>query len=58
MMPEIKQMETGQGAKLLQVSRKPSDGLILSTVDAASNFGDAQLAQFQKYAPFIVEAES
>jgi hypothetical protein len=26
-------------------------------VDAGSTFGDAQLAQFQKFAPFIVEAE-
>ena len=57
LMPEIKQIEAGQGAKLLQVSRKPSDGLILSTVDVASSFGDTQLAQFQKFAPFIVEAE-
>ena len=32
-------------------------GLVLYTVDAASSFGDAQLAQFQKFAPYIVEAE-
>jgi uncharacterized membrane protein len=57
MMAEIKQMAAGQGPKLLLVSRKPSDGLILSTSDAPSTFGDAQLAQFQKFAPFIVEAE-
>ena len=41
----------------MPVSAKPSDGLILYTVDAASSFGDAQLAQFQKFAPYIVEAE-
>ena len=57
LMPEILQMEKGQGAKLMPVSSKPSDGLILNTVDVAAGFGDAQLAQFQKYAPFIVEAE-
>lgn len=57
LMPEIQKMEQGQGAKLQQVSAKPSDGLILFTVDAASSFGDAQLAQFQKFAPYIVEAE-
>jgi len=57
LMPEILQMEKGQGAKLLPVSGKPSDGLILNTVDIASSFGDTQLAQFQKFAPYIVEAE-
>jgi mono/diheme cytochrome c family protein len=57
MMPEIQQMEKGQGAKLMQVSSKPSDGLILNTVDVASSFGDAQLVQVQKFAPYIVEAE-
>jgi uncharacterized membrane protein/mono/diheme cytochrome c family protein len=57
LMPEIRQMQQAQGAKLIPVSSKPEDGLILFTVDAASSFGDAQLAQFQKYAPYIVEAE-
>jgi uncharacterized membrane protein/mono/diheme cytochrome c family protein len=57
LMPEIRNMEQGQGAKLKQVSAKPSDGLILITVDAASSFGNAQLAQLQKFAPYIVEAE-
>lgn len=55
--PEIQQMERSQGAKLMHVSSKPSDGLVLYTVDAASSFGDAQLEQFQKFAPYIVEAE-
>lgn len=54
---EIVQMERGQGAKLLPVSSKPEDGLVLYTVDIAPNFGDAQLAQFQRFAPYIVEAE-
>ena len=53
---EIEQMRRSQGAKLLGVSSTPSDGLILNTFDAAANFGDAQLAQMQKFAPFIVEA--
>ena len=57
LMPEIQKLEQGQGAKLKQVSAKPSDGLILFTVDAASTFDDAQLAQFQKFAPYIAEAE-
>jgi hypothetical protein len=57
MMPEIRQMQQGQGAKLTQVSRNPADGLILNTVDIAGSFGDAQLAQFLKFAPYIVEAD-
>lgn len=57
LMPEIQQMASGQGAKFVPVSSKPSDGLILSAVDVASSFGDAQLAKFQKFAPYIVEAE-
>ena len=55
--PEIQRMAQSQGAKLIPVSSKPEDGLILVTVDAASSFGDAQLAKFQPFAPFIVEAE-
>jgi hypothetical protein len=57
LLPEIRQMQQAQGAKLLPVSARPEDGLVLYTVDAASTFGDAQLAQFQKFAPYIVEAE-
>lgn len=54
---EIEQLQHSQGAKLLPVSSKPSDGLVLNTVDVAGLFGDAQLAQFEKFAPFIVEAD-
>ena len=57
LMADIQQMQAGQGAKLLPVSSVPSDGLILSTTDVASTFGDGQLAQFAKFAPYIVEAE-
>jgi uncharacterized membrane protein len=57
LMSEIKQMQQTQGAKLIPVSSKAADGLILFTSDAPANFGDAQLAQFRKYAPYIVEAE-
>lgn len=57
LLPEIRAMQQGQGAKLLPVSSKASDGLVLNTIDVAPGFGDAQLAQFQKYAPYIVEAE-
>lgn len=57
LLSEIRAMQQGQGAKLLPVSSKASDGLVLNTIDVASTFGDAQLAQFQKYAPYIVEVE-
>lgn len=57
LLPEIRAMQNGVGAKLQPVSRKASDGLVLNTVDAAATFGDAQLAGFQKFAPYIVEAE-
>jgi len=57
LVPEILKMQTGQGAKLVPVSSKPSDGLILRTVDIAPAFGDTQLAAFRKFAPYIVDAE-
>jgi uncharacterized membrane protein len=57
LMNEIRQMQTSEGAKLVALSAKPSDGLILRTTDVASTFDDAQLAHFQRFAPFIVEAE-
>lgn len=57
LMGEINQMRQSEGAKLLAVSSKPSDGLVLSTFDVGAGFGDAQLLQFQKYAPYIVEAD-
>jgi hypothetical protein len=57
LMDEIRRMQKGQGAKLLQVSSKPSDGLILNTIDAAANFNDADLARLSRFAPYIVEAE-
>ena len=56
-MPEILHMQQAQGAKLVPVSAKASDGLILRTVDIAPSFGDAQLAEFKKFGPYIVEAE-
>jgi uncharacterized membrane protein/mono/diheme cytochrome c family protein len=55
--PFIQEMAKGQDAKLMPVSNKASDGLVLYTVDAASTFSDARLQQFQKFAPYIVEAE-
>ena len=57
LMPEIRAMDQAQGAKLVPLSSKLSDGLVLNTVDAAASFGDAQLAQLEKFAPYIVEAE-
>jgi uncharacterized membrane protein len=57
LMGEIRQMQQSQGAKLVPVSANPSDGLILRTTDVAGSFDDARLAKFQRFAPFIVEAE-
>lgn len=57
LMSEIRQMQRSDGAKLVAVSARPSDGLILRTIDVAPKFDNAQLARFQKFAPFIVEAE-
>ncbi|MDE3199480.1 MAG: hypothetical protein KGN79_01060 [Acidobacteriota bacterium] len=55
--PEIQRMQSALGAKLVPVSANASDGLILRTVDVASTFKDSDLAQFRKFAPYIVEAE-
>jgi hypothetical protein len=55
MVSEIQQTAKAAGVTVVQVSRNPADGLILNTIDASANFGDAQLASFQKFAPFIVE---
>ncbi len=57
MLSQIAQIEKSYGAKLVSVSNKPGDGLILNAVDVAGNFSDEQLAQFEKFAPYIVEAE-
>lgn len=57
LMPEIMSMQHGLGAKVVPVSSNHSDGLILRTIDVAPAFGDAQLAGFRKFAPYIVEAE-
>jgi mono/diheme cytochrome c family protein len=57
LMGDIRKMQQSQGAKLIPLSNKPSDGLILNTVDVASNFNDTQLAQLMKFAPYIVDAE-
>lgn len=56
-MAEIRQMQQSPGAKLVPVSANPSDGLVLRTTDVAGTFDDAQLRKFQRFAPFIVEAE-
>jgi mono/diheme cytochrome c family protein/uncharacterized membrane protein len=56
LLPEIRQMQQAQGAKLVPLSANPSDGLILNTVDSPATFTDAQLAGFLKFAPYIVEA--
>src|SRR5580704_3493508 len=40
LMTEISDMQKGTGAKLESISVRPSDGLILQTVDVAPSFGD------------------
>jgi hypothetical protein len=57
LMNEIRQMQQSSGAKLVAVSAAACDGLILRTMDVAASFDDVQLARFQRFAPFIVEAE-
>lgn len=57
LLPEIRATQNGVGAKLEPLSSNASDGLVLNTVDVAASFGDAQLAAFRKFAPFIVEAD-
>lgn len=54
---ELAVMRASQGPKLLAVSGKPSDGLILNTADAPDGFDDAALARFGKFAPYIVEVD-
>jgi hypothetical protein len=57
LMNDIREMQMSDGAKLVAVSARPSDGLILRTIDVGPKFDDAQLALFQRFAPFIVDAE-
>ena len=57
MMAQISQIEASQGVKLSPVSKKLGDGLILNTVNVAAKFDDARLAQFESFAPYIVEVE-
>lgn len=54
---EMARLETSEGVKLVQVSSNPGDGLILNTIDASTHFTDAQLLPFEKFAPYIVDAE-
>jgi mono/diheme cytochrome c family protein len=56
LMSELAKMRDSQGPKLLPVSSKPSDGLILNTADAPEAFDDAALTRFERFAPYIVEA--
>jgi uncharacterized membrane protein len=56
-MAAMKQVAQTLSVTLTQVSANPGDGLILNTVDAAPGFNDAQLAQFEPFAPYIVEVQ-
>jgi mono/diheme cytochrome c family protein len=55
LLQAMHQLAVTEGVLLTPVSRNPSDGLIMNTVNVASKFGDAQLAKFDAYAPYIVE---
>ncbi len=57
MMAQISQIDAAPGVRLVPVSSKLGDGLILNTVDIAAKFNDAQLAQFEKFAPYVVDVE-
>ncbi len=57
MSGQIVELEKSEGVKIVPVSRQPSDGLILDAMDAAPQFNDAQLAQLDRLAPYIVEVE-
>jgi mono/diheme cytochrome c family protein len=54
---EIAALAQKLGVKITPVSRRAGDGLILRTRGAEPRFGDAELAQLARVAPFIVEAE-
>ena len=57
MMAQISQIDAAPGVRLVPVSSKLGDGLILNTVDIAAKFNDTQLAQFEKFAPYVVDME-
>lgn len=54
---EIARIEQSTGIKFVPVSQRPGDGLILRVRGAESRFGDAELAQLARIAPYVVEAE-
>jgi uncharacterized membrane protein len=57
MMADMAQTAKAAGVTLVPVSSNLGDGLILNTIDAGTKFGDAQLAGFVRFAPYIVEVE-
>ena len=57
LLPAMHQIAVAEGVLLTPVSRNPADGLILNAVNGASKFGDAELAKFESFAPYIVEAD-
>jgi uncharacterized membrane protein len=54
---QIAEAEKTLGIRLDHVSAKPSDGLVLRTIDVAHTFNDADLAKLEPFAPYIVDAE-
>lgn len=54
---EIADLQKTLGIQLVPVSRQAGDGLILRVRGAEARFGDAELAQLARLAPFIVHAD-
>jgi uncharacterized membrane protein/mono/diheme cytochrome c family protein len=54
---EISRWEVALGVRIVPVSRRPGDGLVLRASGLGTRFGDAELARLAPLAPFIVEAE-
>jgi mono/diheme cytochrome c family protein/uncharacterized membrane protein len=57
LMGQIAELEKTEGIKLVPVSRNLGDGLILRTIDVATQFDDARLAHLAPFASYIVDAE-
>lgn len=55
--PALQKAAHAVGVRFDPVSKIPSDGLVLRTVDAAKTFGDKELAALSNAAPFVVDAE-
>lgn len=57
LQPEIVRLEREHGIRLIPVSKRPGDGLILRTRGREKSFDGAALAAVAPLAPYVVEAE-